>query len=164
MSLNLTDWLGNNPWALWLTVALLLGIAEILSLDLVLIMLAVGALAGAGVSLIAPGAWWLQILVAAGASVGMLAVLRPTLLAKVRNLPGYRSSLDKMVGSVGVEHVLHVRFGDAGLATHLLDEACEFVGKGGGHGRNSGEVCRRTAGGRGGAHAVGSGRKVTYRQ
>lgn len=102
MSLNLTDWLGNNPWALWLTVALLLGIAEILSLDLVLIMLAVGALAGAGVSLIAPGAWWLQILVAAGASVGMLAVLRPTLLAKVRNMPGYRSSLDKMVGSVGV--------------------------------------------------------------
>lgn len=102
MSINLTDWLGDNPWALWLTVALLLGIAEVLSLDLVLIMLAAGALAGAGVSLIAPGMWWLQILVAAGASVGMLAILRPTLLVKVRAMPGYRSSLDKMVGSVGV--------------------------------------------------------------
>lgn len=102
MSLNLTDWLGNNPWALWLTVTLLLGIAEVLSLDLVLIMLAGGALAGAGVSVIAPGLWWLQILVAAVASLGMLAILRPTLLAKVRSMPGYRSSLDTMVGSMGL--------------------------------------------------------------
>ncbi len=31
-----------------------------------------------------------------------LALLRPTLLAKVRSLPGYQSSTDKMVGSSGV--------------------------------------------------------------
>jgi hypothetical protein len=31
------------------------------------------------------------------------------------------------------QHVLHVGFGDAGLAAHLLDEAREFFGKGGGH-------------------------------
>ena len=47
MEVNLTDWLGDNSWAIWLSLAFLLGIAEIMSLDLVLIMLAVGALAGA---------------------------------------------------------------------------------------------------------------------
>ena len=102
MPVNLTDWLGDHGWALWLSLAFLLAVAEILSLDLVLIMLATGALAGAGVALVAPDLWWLQVLVAAGVSVGMLALLRPTLLAKVRNMPGYRSSTAKMVGSAGV--------------------------------------------------------------
>jgi len=102
VGVNLTDWLGDNAWALWLSLAFLLAVAEILSLDLVLIMLAVGALAGAGVAVVAPGLWWLQILVAAGVSVGMLMLLRPTIMARVRNMPGYRSSTDKMVGSSGV--------------------------------------------------------------
>ena len=102
MEVNLTDWLGDNSWAIWLSLAFLLGIAEIMSLDLVLIMLAVGALAGAGIAVIAPSLWWLQILVASGISIMMLLLLRPTLLAKVRNMPGYRSSSAKMVGSSGV--------------------------------------------------------------
>jgi membrane protein implicated in regulation of membrane protease activity len=102
VGVNLTDWLGDNAWALWLSLAFLLAVAEILSLDLVLIMLAVGALAGGVVALIAPDLWWLQIAVAAGVSIATLALLRPTLLAKVRSLPGYRSSTDKMVGASGV--------------------------------------------------------------
>jgi len=99
---NLIDWLGDNAWALWLSLAFLLAVAEVLSLDLVLIMLAVGAVAGAGVAVVAPGLWWLQIVVALAVSFGMLALLRPTLMAKVRNMPGYRSSTAKMVGSTGV--------------------------------------------------------------
>jgi membrane protein implicated in regulation of membrane protease activity len=51
---------------------------------------------------IAPSLWWLQILVASGISIMMLLLLRPTLLAKVRSMPGYRSSTAKMVGSSGV--------------------------------------------------------------
>ena len=102
MEVNLTDWLGDNAWALWLSLAFLLAVAEILSLDLVLIMFAAGALAAAGVAVLAPGLWWLQILVAAAVSVGMLLLLRPTLMARVRNMPGYRSSTAKMVGSSGV--------------------------------------------------------------
>ncbi len=98
----MTDWLGDNAWALWLSLAFLLAVAEILSLNLVLIMFAVGALAGAVMALLVPDLWWLQILVAAGVSVGMLALLRPTLLARIRNMPGYRSSTAKMVGSSGV--------------------------------------------------------------
>jgi len=101
-AVNLTDWLGDNAWAIWLSLAFLLAVAEILSLDLVLIFLAVGALAGAGVALLAPGLWWLQILVAIAVSFSMLLLLRPSLMAKVRNMPGYRSSAAKMVGSSGV--------------------------------------------------------------
>jgi membrane protein implicated in regulation of membrane protease activity len=102
MEVNLTDWLGDNSWALWLSLAFLPGIAEIMSLDLVLIMLAVGALGGAAVALVAPSLWWLQILAAIAVSLSMLLLLRPTLLAKVRSMPGYRSSTDKMIGSSGV--------------------------------------------------------------
>lgn len=98
---NLSDWLGDNAWVIWVSLSALLGIAEILTLDLTLIMLATGALAGAGVALIAPGLWWLQILVAAVVSLAMLGLLRPTLLRHVRNMPGYRSSYEKMVGSSG---------------------------------------------------------------
>lgn len=102
MEVNLTDWLGEHAWAIWLSLAFLLAVAEILSLDLVLIMLAVGALAGAGVAVVAPGLWWLQILVAASVSIATLALLRPTLIERVRRMPGYRSSTDTMVGSSGL--------------------------------------------------------------
>lgn len=98
---NLSDWLGENAWVIWVSLAALLGIAEMLTLDLTLIMLAVGALAGAGVSLVAPDLWWLQILVGAVVSLLMLGLLRPTLLRRVRNMPGYRSSFEKLVGSSG---------------------------------------------------------------
>jgi len=103
MPMNLTDWLGDNPWALWLTLAVLLGVAEILSMDFVLIMIAIGAVAAAVVAALLPSElWWLQILVAAGVSIGMLVLARPTLMRHVNQLPGYRSSTDKMVGSSGV--------------------------------------------------------------
>ena len=72
MEVNLTEWMGENSWAIWLSLAFLLAIAEIMSLDLVLIMLAVGALAGAAVAVLAPSLWWLQILTAAGVSITML--------------------------------------------------------------------------------------------
>jgi membrane protein implicated in regulation of membrane protease activity len=98
----LTDWLGDNAWAIWLGLAFLLGVAEIMSLDLVLIMLAAGALAGAATAALAPGVWWLQFLVAIIVSVGSLLLLRPTLMKRVRNAPGYRSSTAKMVGATGV--------------------------------------------------------------
>ncbi len=98
----MTDWLGDHAWAIWLSLAFLLAVAEIMSLDLVLIMLAAGALAGAATAAIAPGLWWLQFLVAIIVSIGSLLLLRPTLMKRVRAMPGYRSSTAKMVGSTGV--------------------------------------------------------------
>lgn len=96
------QWLAENAWVVWLIIAVGLAIAETSTLDFTLLMLASGALAGVGVALFFPGLIWLQILVALIVAVAMLLLLRPTLLAKIRSAPGYRSSLEKMVGSPGV--------------------------------------------------------------
>lgn len=96
------DWLAANVWVVWLVLAGVLAVTETATLDFTLLMLACGALAGAVTGFIAPGMVWLQCAVAVTVAVAMLALLRPTLLAKIRSAPGYRSSLDKMVGSRGI--------------------------------------------------------------
>mgnify|MGYP001769881708 CR=1 FL=1 len=95
------EWLSANWWAAWLAAAAALAIAEMFTLDLTLLMLATGALAAVGVALLFPGLFWAQVLAAVVVSFLMLGVLRPTLLRRLRSAPGYRSSLDKMVGSSG---------------------------------------------------------------
>ncbi len=70
------DWIGDNAWTLWAGLALILGIIETTTLDLVFLMLAVGA--GGGAVVAALGApFLLQALVAIGVSVAMLGVVRP---------------------------------------------------------------------------------------
>jgi membrane protein implicated in regulation of membrane protease activity len=96
------QWLAENLWVLWLSLAAVLGVTELLTLDFTLLMLAAGALAGGLAALAFPGLLWVQIAAAVVVAVAMLALLRPTLLQKVRALPGYRSSVDKMIGSAGV--------------------------------------------------------------
>ncbi len=96
------EWLTEHLWVLWVSLAALLGVAELMTLDFTLLMLASGALAGGLVALAFPGVLWVQIAAAVVVAVAMLALARPTLLKKVRALPGYRSSVDKMVGSPGV--------------------------------------------------------------
>lgn len=98
----MAEWLAEHAWAAWMVLAALLAMAEMLTLDFMLLMLAVGALAGGLVALAFPGLIWVQFLVAVVVAVAMLGLLRPTLLRKLRDLPGYRSSIDKMVGSSGV--------------------------------------------------------------
>ena len=70
------NWLRENMWGGWLALAAVLGIAEMFSLDLVLIMLATGALAGMVTSFVTDMVA-VQFLVAVVVSVGMLAVVRP---------------------------------------------------------------------------------------
>jgi membrane protein implicated in regulation of membrane protease activity len=91
------DWLGDHLWAGWLALAIVLGAAELASLDLILLMLAVGAIAGAltagiGVPVV------LQILVAGGASVAMLALVRPNLVKKLHTGPDLQLGHGKLVG------------------------------------------------------------------
>lgn len=96
------EWLSNNVWAVWFTLGTGLAITELTTLDFTLLMLAAGAIAGGATALIVPGLIWLQVVVAILVSVAMLVLLRPTLLERVRRMPGYRSSIDKLVGSSGV--------------------------------------------------------------
>lgn len=96
------EWLSNNVWSIWLVLGAGLALTELVTLDFTLLMLAAGAVAGGATALIFPGFLWLQIAVAVVVAILMLALLRPTLLEKIRRMPGYRSSIDKLVGSTGL--------------------------------------------------------------
>ena len=92
------DWLGAHQWAVWLSVAGLLAVAEMLSLDFILLMLAGGAVAGMVTSLVT-GSVVIQVIVAAVVAVGLLGVLRPSLLHRLHQGPelvlGHRTLLGK---------------------------------------------------------------------
>ena len=94
------DWLRDNTWEAWLGLAILLGVAEMFSLDLILIMLAVGALAGMTAAALDANAV-IQVLVAAAASIGMLALVRPNLVKKFHEGPDLRLGHGKLVGQQG---------------------------------------------------------------
>ena len=95
------DWLGEHAWIAWAAIAVLLGIAEMLSLDLVLIMLAAGAAAGAVSSIVSPSVW-IDLAVAAVVAVGMLALVRPSLVKRLHSGPELTIGHSALVGRKGV--------------------------------------------------------------
>ncbi|MFT4287658.1 NfeD family protein [Nocardioides sp.] len=90
-------WLGDNPWAVWLAIAVLLGIAEIASLDLVLAMLATGALGGVVTSLVTDSLP-VQVIVAVVVAVAMLGVVRPGLARRLHAGPELVLGTDSLIG------------------------------------------------------------------
>ena len=94
------DWLNDNGWAVWLAIALLLVIVEILSLDLVLLMFAVGALAASiatafGIPVV------LAVVVFAVVSVALLFFLRPKLVERLHAGPTLTTGHEALVGRSG---------------------------------------------------------------
>jgi membrane protein implicated in regulation of membrane protease activity len=81
--------------------AVALGVAEMVSLDLILLMVAVGALVG-GLIALAGAPFILQVLLAAGASGAMLMLVRPSLVARLHDGPTLVSGHDRLVGQQGV--------------------------------------------------------------
>ncbi|MCK0115896.1 membrane protein implicated in regulation of membrane protease activity [Isoptericola sp. CG 20/1183] len=72
-----------DGWVWWIGGALVLAVVEMLSLDLVFIMLAGGAVAG-GITAAAGGPFWLQVIVACVVAVLLIVTLRPWLLQNLR--------------------------------------------------------------------------------
>ncbi len=95
------EWLGNHLWAAWLVLAVALGVAEMVSLDLILIMIAVGAVVGALAAIVSLPVV-LQVLLAAGSSAAMLALVRPNLVQKLHQGPDLVTGMNKLVGQQGV--------------------------------------------------------------
>jgi membrane protein implicated in regulation of membrane protease activity len=91
------DWLSENAWAAWLALAMVFGVAELVSLDLILLMLAAGAIVGA-VSAVLGLPFALQILLAGGASVAMLALVRPSVVKRLHSGPELQLGHAKLVG------------------------------------------------------------------
>lgn len=92
----------DNSWMWWLGAALLLAVAEILSLDLVLAMLAAAALVG-GVLAALGAPLQAQILGFAATSALLLLALRPYLLAQLRRrIPLEETNVAGHVGRLAV--------------------------------------------------------------
>ena len=94
------DWLTDNLWGVWLGLAMLLGVLELFSLDLVLLMLASGAVVGMVVALAGAGLP-IQILAAAAASIGMLALVRPNVVRKLHSGPTLKQGHEALIGEEG---------------------------------------------------------------
>jgi membrane protein implicated in regulation of membrane protease activity len=95
------EWLGNHLWAVWMVLAVALGMAEMLSLDLVLLMLAAGAVVGALAALASFPAV-LQVLLAGGGAAAMLLLVRPNLLRHLHGGPDLVTGTGKLVGQQGL--------------------------------------------------------------
>lgn len=92
------EWLGDNWWALWLTVFLAFAVVEMLTLDLFFIMLGGGALAGL-IADFAGADLWLQIVAFCVVSLLMIALVRPVALTHLRKGPAdQRTNVDRLIG------------------------------------------------------------------
>ena len=95
------EWFQQHAWETWLALAMVLGVAELFSLDLILLMLAVGAVAGVVTALIGlPVA--VQVLAAVAGSIAMLALVRPSVVKQLHAGPTLVQGHDKLVGTSGV--------------------------------------------------------------
>jgi len=94
------EWFREHLTETWLGLAVLLGVAEMFSLDLVLAMLAIGAAGGLVTSLVTD-VLVVQFLVAILTSLGMLALVRPNLVRRLHTGPELRLGHTKLIGTQG---------------------------------------------------------------
>jgi membrane protein implicated in regulation of membrane protease activity len=98
---NLLQWLGEHPWVVWLVAAGLLAAVEVLTLNLVFIMLAAGAAAG-GIVALAGGPPLIALVVAVVMSFTMLGLVRPAALRHLQQAPQIRTGISALVGKTGI--------------------------------------------------------------
>jgi len=92
------DWLIDNLWALWLVTLLVFGVIELLSLDLIFLMMAGSSLVTLFVAL-AGAPFWLQVVVFCLVSLLMIFFVRPIALKHLRKGPkDSLSNVDRLIG------------------------------------------------------------------
>ncbi|MHB1614834.1 MAG: NfeD family protein [Actinomycetes bacterium] len=90
-----------TAWIVWILAALVLGGIEVATLNLVFVMVAVGAVGGALTALVG-GPMVAQAVVAAVVAVGMLAVVRPVALRHLQQRGTLRTGVAALVGARAV--------------------------------------------------------------
>ncbi len=121
------DWLGEHAWQAWLVVSLLLAAAEATTLDLTLLMMAVGALAGCAAAAVGLGVA-IQVVLAAVVAVSMLAFVRPNMVKRLHAGPTLRTGPAALIGSDGLvlervtEHTGRVKLNGEVWTARSLDE------------------------------------------
>lgn len=89
-------------WIAWLVLILVFVIIEMLTLDFVFLMIAIGSLGGL-ISGLFGAPWWLQLIIAAALSVVLLFFIRPPLLHRLkRGGDPAKSNVDALIGMSGV--------------------------------------------------------------
>ena len=86
------------PAWVWFSGALLLSLAELLGGEFVLLMLGAGALVSAAVAIFAQDLLWLQLIVFALTSVGLVIGARPPLLRRFTGTARIRTGIDPVIG------------------------------------------------------------------
>jgi len=89
--------MGGMDWLIWLGAGALLVVAELFSLDLILLMLACGAFAGAITGAFTDSVV-LEAVVALVVAIGMLGVVRPGLVARLHHGPELVLGTRKLLG------------------------------------------------------------------
>lgn len=95
------DWIRDHLPETWLLVAFALGALELLSTDLILIMLAVGALVAMVIALLG-GPFILQAVLGLITAVALIALLRPSLLEKLHAGPTLKVGAEAVIGAHAV--------------------------------------------------------------
>ena len=95
------DWLAHHDWQAWLGLTILLGLAEMLSLDFVLLMLAGGAAVGMIAAMIGAPVE-LQVVLASVAALAALIVVRPSVIKRMHQGPDLALGHGKLVGQQGL--------------------------------------------------------------
>lgn len=93
--------IASYAWIGWLALIAILFVVEMVSGELTFLMIGIGALAGL-VASVTPAPPWLQLIVAALASVALLLFLRPPLLRRIRAPKDpMRFNVDALMGMPG---------------------------------------------------------------
>lgn len=91
------DFLRDHMWESWLALAVVFGVFELVSLDLFLVMLAGGAVVGAATALVG-GPIPLQVVLAMITAVGLLGVIRPSVVRRLHSGPDLKTGADALIG------------------------------------------------------------------
>lgn len=108
------EWFGENLWAAWLSLTFVLLVLELLTLDMLFLMLAAGGAAATTVAL-AGGPGWMQVVVGSATALLMLGAVRPVALKHLKKGSAEQlTNVDRMEGMEA--HALETITADAGLA------------------------------------------------
>lgn len=122
------DWIRDHAPEAWLITAVALAVLELISTDLILLMLAGGAVVGMVVALTG-GPFVLQMLLSLLVAVSLLALVRPNMIKRLHAGPDLKIGPEALIGKRGfvletVEHTLpgRVKIGGEVWSAKPFDE------------------------------------------
>ena len=91
------EWLRDHAWESWLTLAVALAALELVSLDLIFVMLAGGALVGVITALLG-GPVALQVILALVTALALVAVIRPSVVRRLHSGADLKTGAEALIG------------------------------------------------------------------